>query len=280
MPESDDQQNGSTGATSATAQDDQQGIVEKPDWKEALDILAKTDPAKAEALTKKIEGYDRVLTKKLTNLSQREREIKEVADSLKAASAKPSGQSTGQKLRTLDAQIEATTDPAAREGLRQLKDAIREESEDRLKELEARWEKKFQDADNASRSVARIGLGKEIKSLEEVYGEELIEKYKGDIESQSLKFPGAYSPDRWLHTLAEPDELRQALRIRQKKEDSKQPNGQEGSARKQAPPASTQPKPVYEQYKGKNVREIRTGLDKAIGDGVKAGLGALGFGRK
>ena len=282
MPEPEDKTTDANGAPVSTVEGDQHGIVGKADWKEALETLAKTDPDKAAALSKKLEGYDRVLTKKTQELSAREREIAQVAENLKAAVAKPSGQSVGQKMKILDAQIESTTDPATREGLRQLKDAIREESEDRLKELEARWEKKFDESQQSSRATAKIGLSKEIKALEEVYGEELVEEYREGIESNSLKYPGAYSPDRWLHTLADPDKLRQALRIRLKREPESKPNGDKPQPDKKpaSPPVtSTKPSPISDPYRGKTAAQIRTGFGRAIDDGVKAGLGKLGLGR-
>lgn len=266
------------GSPAATVDGDQQGIVGKAEWKEALDLLAKTDPDKAAALSKKLEGYDRVLTKKTQELSQREREIKEVAEKLSAAASKAPSGSVGQKMKILDAQIESTTDPAQREGLRQLKDAIREESEERLRELEAKWEKKFQDSEHATRATARVGLSKEINALKEVYGEELIEEYKGEIEANSLKYPGAYSPDRWLHTVADPEKLRQALRIRLRKEAPK-PNGDQGAEKKQpaSPVSSTKPLQDNEKYKGKNPAQTRVGFGKALDDSLGEGMRKLGL---
>ena len=284
MPEPEDQKPDAESAPASTAQGDQRGIVDsQPEWKEALEIIAKADPSKAEALSKKLKGYDSVLTKKLSGLSQREREIAEVAESLKAAAAKSSGPavSTGQKMRVLDAQIESATDAATREGLRQLRDAIREEAEDKLKDLEARWEKKFQDRDDASKAQIRSGLAKDITSLKAVYGEELIDKYQEGIESNSLKYPGSYSPDRWLHTLADPDELRQALRIHLKRE-SEKPNGDKPPAEKKpasAPVTSTKPAADLEKYKGNSPSKIRLGFGKALDDGLEAGFKKLGLGR-
>ena len=284
MPEPEDQKPDAESAPASTAQGDQHGIVDsQPEWKEALEIIAKSDPAKAEALSKKLKGYDSVLTKKMTGLSQREREVAEVAETLKAVAAKSSGQavSTGQKMRVLDSQIESATDPATREGLRQLRDAIREGAEDKLKDLEARWEKKFQDREDASKAQIRTGLVKDIASLKSVYGEDLIEKYREGIEANSLKYPGSYSPDRWLHTLAEPDELRQALRIHLKRE-SEKPNGDKPPAEKKpasAPATSTKPVVDLEQYRGKNPAKIRLGFGKALDDGLEAGFKKLGLSR-
>ena len=123
--------------------------------------------------------------------------------------------------------------------------------------------------------------GKEIKALEEVYGADLIEKHKDAIESNSLKYPGSYSPDRWLHTVAEPDELRQALRIHLKKQVEKEkPNGVPEAPRKpgSTPVTSTKPTPINEQYKGKSPRETKGMFDKAIGDSVKSVFGKLAIG--
>ena len=283
MPDPEDKPLDANGAPTATDEGHPAGIVDDlPGWKKALESIS--DPALKESLSKKLEGYDRALTKKMTGLSQREKEIAQVLENAKAAAAKPlpQGASTGQKLKRLDAQIEATTDPATREGLRELKEAIREEAEEKLQELEARWEKKFQDREDASKSMIRQGLEKDIKSLVSVYGEDLIEKYKEGIEANSLKYPGSYSPDRWLHTLAEPDELRQALRIHLKRESDK-PNGDKPPAEKKpasSPATSTKPAANTDQYRGKNPAQIRLGFGKALDDGLTAGFEKLGLGRR
>ena len=280
MPDPEIQTPDAKSAPASTEQGDQQGIVERPDWEEAIAILAKTDPAKAEALSKKIEGYDKVLTKRMTGLSQREREIAQVLKDAQTLTRPPS-ESKPLSSKVLDKLEQEAADASQREGIRDLRKAIREESEDKLQELEAKWEKKFQESQNHSIAAARVGLSKEIKALEEVYGADLIEKYKGDIESNSLKYPGAYSPDRWLHTVAEPDELRQALRIHLKKQVEKEkPNGAPETPKRTAPTpvTSTKPTPVSEQYKGTSPRQTKGMFDKAIGDSVKAALGKLSVG--
>lgn len=269
-------------APAATVDGDQQGIVGKAEWKEALDILAKTDPAKAAALSKKLDGYDRVLTKKTQELSKREQEIAKVLDDARAATAKPQNGSVGQKIKLLDAQIEATSDPAAREGLRQLKDAIREEAQETIKDLEARWEKRFEDNQAVSKATIKTSVTKDLKALEDIYGEDLIEKYQDQVEAFSLRHPGAHSPDQWLHSIVPADELRQAIRIRLKRESNNKPNGQDASP-KPANPAITREAPSSDQYRGKSIRTTRQGFGKAIEDGVQAGMGVaqkLGFGKK
>ena len=280
MPEPEDQKPDATSAPASTAQGDQQGIVDSPaDWKRAIESIS--DPDLKAALSKKIEGYDRFLTKKTQELSKREQEIAQVAQNLKAASAKPSGQSTEQKLKIIDAQIEKTDDPATREGLRQLKDSIVEIAEDKIKVLKAEMDKRFEEIKFSSQSSIKSALAKDFKALEEVYGEELIEKYKEGIESNSLQYPGAYSSDRWLHTLAEPDELRQALRIRLKRESDK-PNGDKPPAEKKPasqPATSTKPSADLEKYKGKNPAQVRLGFGKALDDGWEAGMKKLGLSR-
>lgn len=282
MSDPNDQQIDAQGAPSATDTGHQQGIVDDlPSWKKAIEGIS--DPTLKEALSKKIEGYDRRFTEKMTAISKREQEIAKVAEDLKTVATTPArgnistAKAEGQKV--LDVLMESSQDPSAREGIRQLRDAIREETDiEKLRATIDDLAKKFQSMAQTSQSVRRTELSKELTKLEDLYGSELLGRYKDQLETNVLKYP-EYSARRWLHTLADPDELEQALRIHLKKQSS-QPNGQETQPKPAKPAAvSTVAAPASEQYKGKGPRQARVGFDKAIGDSVKAALGKLAIGR-
>jgi hypothetical protein len=271
------------GAPAATGDGHQTGIIDDlPSWKRAMESIS--DPALKESLNKKLEGYERKFSEKMAGLSRREQEIVQLAETLKQAQAAPPQSQASVKAegrKVLDAMMEQATDSSTREGIRQLREAIREETDiEKLKETVALLERRLQDREASSQVVRKQAVEKDIKSLEEMYGRELLDKYKEQVEAYSIKHP-EHSPRKWLHSLADPDELDQALRIHQKRKDSK-PNGDSQDAPKKqasAPVTSTNPSPISEQYKGKTLREAKTGFDKAIRDSVKAGLGKLALGR-
>lgn len=285
MPEPEDKPLDANGAPTATDNGDQDRIVDsQPEWKQALAELAKTDPSKADALSKKLEGYDKVLTKKLTGLSQREREIVQLAETLKASATKPSASAASvrtESRKILDDLEDKASTAEDREGIRKLRAAIREETDiEKLKETVASLEKRLQDKELSEQSVRKTTIAKELKALDEKFGEEFMDKYRDQVEAYSVKFP-EHSPRKWLNSLADPDELEQALRIHLKKQDSK-PNGASAEPPKKqgsSPVTSTKPTPAHEQYKGKTPLATRMGLDKAIGDSVKSAFGKLAIGR-
>jgi len=266
MPDPENQPIDPNGAPSATDEGHQAGIVDDlPSWKRALESIA--DPSLKEALNKKLEGYERKFSEKMMGLSKREQEIVHLAETLKQAqTAPPQGTASvkAEGRKVLDALMEQATDPSAREGIRQLREAIREETDiEKLKETVARLERTLQDREVSSQVVRKQTVAKDIKSLEEMYGDELIDKYREQVEAYSIKHP-EHSPRKWLHSLADPDELDQALRIHQKRKDTK-PNGESEAPKKRdsAPVTSTKPSPIADQYKGKG--------DKSSNGGSSAG---------
>ena len=96
------------------------------------------------------------------------------------------------KIKTLDRLIDTASDAETKEGLRQMRQIVQEETsgysglQDSYKELEEKFLRLEQAtmSGQAERVEVKIGL------LTEKFGKEIVDKYKEDIKTAALKFPG------------------------------------------------------------------------------------------
>ena len=267
-------------APGADVQGDQAGIVDDlPEWKKALESIS--DPALREKLNTKIKAYDQKLTKELTNLAKQKQEVAQHGQTLKAAVDKAT--STGadatkaEKLKVLDTALRNATTSEEREGIRNLREAIKDELPDvqKLKdEILEQVRSEFSGVKQTTHSIKMSELSKDKPALIQEYGSDLVEKHWELIEERALKYP-QHSSEEWLHTLAKPDELRQAMRIRLKQQLKEESEGKNGSGSKKPdglkPPVSTQPAPSSNKYWGdkKGKGAFSKGLGEAILDSVR-----------
>jgi hypothetical protein len=125
-------------------------------------------------------------------------------------------------LKLLDKRIEETTDPAAREQLREIREIIKEEAP--VGEVSAlKGELKLLKEEIALiKNNALIGqtdrIETQLQKLEEKFGTELVGKHKTDIIALSLKYP-RQPVAKLLYSLADDSELETALLNQAKKKE-------------------------------------------------------------
>lgn len=278
MPDPNDQQLDPNGAPAATDQGNPAGIVDDlPEWKKALESIS--DPALKEKLNNKIKAYDQKLTKELTNLARQKQEIAQHGQTLKEAVSKatsPGSDATkAEKLKVLDTALRNATTSEEREGIRNLREAIKDELPDvqKLKdEILEQVRSEFSGVKQTTHSIKMSELSKDKPALVNEYGSDIVDKFWEQIEDRALKYP-EYSAEQWLHTLAKPDELRQAMRIRLKQQLREESEGKNGSEHKKPdgpkPPVSTRPAPNRFWDGKKGPAGFSRGLGEAVMDSLK-----------
>lgn len=247
-----------------------------PWWEKELNELkdSATTPERraeiAERLTGKVKGYETAYTRKTQELSAREQEIRQVAENLKAAQgtrqegrAFDAAQEAG--LKKLDALMKNTADPQARETLRDLRDIIAEETE--LPKLRKELEelRSFVNGIRQETTVTRAqGLDKEISELSRQYGQ-IVEKHSDQIKKLGVQYP-QFNAEKLLYSVADPDEIRQALVVQSKKTKGAEvvQNGQP------AKPTSSEEQHISQKFfKSKAQDEMKKSQRNLILDRVK-----------
>ncbi len=113
--------------------------------------------------------------------------------------------------RVIDQLMESAPDLETRKGLENLQSIIKEMTNidainKKLADLEG-YVKRNQNREFVTREQS---LNTSLDSLKKEYGSEIVEKYAEDIIKQGLVYTDA-PPDRLLHAIADPTELKQAL---------------------------------------------------------------------
>ncbi len=113
--------------------------------------------------------------------------------------------------KLIDQLIESASDLETRKGLENLKAIIKEQTniddiKKQLSDLQSYVDnskgREFQSRENT--------LNSSLDSLRKEYGAGIVDKYGEDIIKQGLAFPNA-TPERLLHAIADPSELKQSL---------------------------------------------------------------------
>ena len=248
---------------------------EEMDW--LTERLQNGDPLTTEERTKAIKhlgGFNRIVKKnkdehsrRLKVISEREQEIVKVAEDLKSAQqAKTSDQVKAEGKKVLDDLLDSTTDPQARETLRNLRDIIREETNvGELRKSVDEIKQAFQLQVTSTQQARYDTLEKEVDALVDRYSDSLVEKHRDQILDLGLKYT-QYSARRLLHSVADPDELDQALRIQGKRD------GSESTGRRKATEAvtSTTGRPAHEEFQARKPDEIQTKFRSAIDKAVRS----------
>lgn len=253
---------------------EQSGIVPKEELDRLKELYPELPAEKLEALSKKLKGYDAHLYKKseeysqqMKALSEREQEVKAVAEQLAAAAATPAGSKAREEAEeSFDSLIENTADPQSREGLRKFKSVLLKEMkkvlESELKEIKSG----YQEQAAALGSARATQIEADLDKLREVYGDALIDKHSKEVIGfGSLPKYHGYSAKKLLYSLADSDALEQALRVSNKKTITN------GSPPKNEPITSTAPKPLSERYKidPKQPKSGRKVIRSAVSDVTK-----------
>ena len=231
----------------------------------------------------KIRGYEKGFktlrdehSRRMAELSERERRVEEVATKLESLQSNPtarnmaSARTAGTKL--LDSLMESAGDPQHRETLRQLREIIREEtrSDELEKELKSTKEL-LQTFQTSAQSTRQQQLERELPELTKRFGDDLVDKYRAIIVNEGLKYP-AMTARKLLNAIADPEELDQAQEVvkRRQQPDSPKPKPNPTSVQTEHPSAKLE--------KTQNAQTIRRQQSQLLQEGVKKAFG-LGFGK-
>jgi len=116
------------------------------------------------------------------------------------------------KIKTLDKLIDQSSDAETKEGLRQMRQIVQEETasygdlKDNYKELE----QKFQRLEQATMSGQAERVEVKMGLLTDKYWKEIVDKYRTDIKAAALKFPGQDINKLFYH-YANEDDIKSAL---------------------------------------------------------------------
>ena len=99
---------------------------------------------------------------------------------------------TGKAKKTIDKLIDSSSDAETKEGLRQMRQIVQEETSGYgdLKENYTKLEQKLQQLEQATMSGQAERVTVKIELLEERFSKEVVGKYKEEIRAAALKFPG------------------------------------------------------------------------------------------
>lgn len=124
--------------------------------------------------------------------------------------------------RVIDQLKESAPDLETRKGLENLEAIVKELTniDDIRKELDNMKKQVGYFQNNALRTREEV-LGSSLASLEKEYGKDVIEKYRDDVIREGLKYTDA-EPERLLHAIGDPKELRQAILLNSGKKDVRQ----------------------------------------------------------
>ncbi len=254
-------------------------VKEKISWYE--EALKDPTPENVAKVVNKIKGYDKEFSRKMNQVTLREREVADVAEKLKTAATQPtkSPEAVSKKQdKIFDAWLESTSDPGQRELIRKIRDGTLEiareasDSGGKLQERIDRLEKQLQTRQSSDQVTRESHLNSEIAALGKRLGLDIVEKHREQILSLGVQYP-QYSARRLLYSVADPDELEQALEIGKKRS----PKGTVEPGNRRSPVTSTTPTPEMSKYKGKTPQEMQAGLRLAIKDSIAASRGKLGI---
>ena len=254
-------------------------VKEKIAWYE--EALKDPTPENVAKVVNKIKGYDKEFSRKMNQVTLREREVADVAEKLKTAATQPKSPEavTKKQDKIFDAWLESTSDPGQRELIRKIRDGtveIAREASDsggKLQERIDRLEKQLQTRQSSDQVTRESTLNSEIAALGKRLGLDIVEKHREQILSLGVQYP-QYSARRLLYSVADPDELEQALEIGKKRS----PKGTaDQPTNHRSPVTSTSPTPEANKYKGKTPQEMQAGLRLAIRDSIRASRGRLGI---
>lgn len=111
----------------------------------------------------------------------------------------------------IDQMIESAPDLETRKGLENLKAIIKEQTNiDDIKKELADLKNYVDHSKGREFQNREQSLTSSLSSLEKEYGKDIIEKYGEDVIKQGLAYPNA-DPERLLHAICDPKELKQAL---------------------------------------------------------------------
>lgn len=149
--------------------------------------------------------------------------LNKVYSDFKSGKISKSDDTKDRNLKLLDKRIDETSDPGAREQLREIRDIIKQEApdtkglEDKISKLEIELA--------TIRETALIGQSDrtevQVEKLKEDYGDELVNKHKEEIKALALKYPRQSVENLLLH-LADKSQIRSALLNQAKEKEKKE----------------------------------------------------------
>lgn len=119
---------------------------------------------------------------------------------------------TDKATKTLDRLIDQSADAETKEGLRQMRQIVQEETSGYgdLKENYKKLEDKLQILETATMSGQTERVEVKLGLLEDKFGKEIVDKYKADIKTAAIKFPGQDINKLFYH-YANEDDIKTAL---------------------------------------------------------------------
>ena len=128
-------------------------------------------------------------------------------------------------LKKLDKLIDDATDPAQRENLRDIREIIKEEVDigdvSSLKNEVKLLRDKLSNLENASLIGINDKIERDIKTLEERFGKDLVDKYRNDIRSMAIKYPQNSIPKIFKH-FCDDEEYDQAVLKNEKRKEKEE----------------------------------------------------------
>lgn len=151
-----------------------------------------------------------------------ERKINKMINDFRAGNFEADDLKTKKSIKTLDKLIDQTSDAETKEGLRQMRQIVQEETSDYgdLKEKYSNLEKKFSSLEQLTLSGQTERVDVKLGLLDKRFGKELVDKYRSDIKAAAVKFPTSDIVKLFYH-YANEDDIKSAL-LNEAKEKEKQ----------------------------------------------------------
>src|SRR3990167_10644943 len=143
---------------------------------------------------------------------QLEKKITKMINDFRAGNLEADDPKTKQSIKTLDKLIDQTSDAETKEGLRQMRQIVQEETSDYgvLKDKYSKLEQKLNSLEQLTISGQTERVEVKLELLDKRFGKELVSKYKNDIRAAALKFPDQDIGKLFYH-YANEDDIKSAL---------------------------------------------------------------------
>jgi hypothetical protein len=138
--------------------------------------------------------------------------ITKTINNFRAGNFDEDNSSTSKGKKMLDKLIDDASDAETKQGLMQMRQIVQEETSTygELKDNYKALEEKFQKLEQATVSGHTERVEAKISVLEDRFGKDIVDKYRGDIRDTALKFPTQDTVKLFYH-LASEDDIKSAL---------------------------------------------------------------------